>query len=110
MPKTYVTWKDKEARKLQRKILSAIDNRVKDSRRPATAKALRDTLEHSVHPDTLRHATEVSGISRNSKAPELFDLLYGLNWIMQFKDDHRQAKLVEYFTTPWGVDTKESNT
>ena len=42
--KTRVTWKNPEARKLQRKTLTSINNRCNESRRPATAKALRDTL------------------------------------------------------------------
>ena len=101
--KTRMTWKDTEARKLRRKILNAVNTRCNESRRPATAKALRDTLLTIVHPDTLRWACGLKGITIRSKdADALFDVLYGLTWIQQFPTEEHMARATEYFSTPWG--------
>lgn len=101
--KTRITWENPEARKLQRRTLTSINNRCNESRRPATAKALRDTLQATVHPDTLRWACDLKGVTIISKdADALFDVLYGLRWIQQFPKADHMARATEYFSTPWG--------
>jgi hypothetical protein len=101
--KTRTTWKGTEARTLQRKILNAVHTRCNESRRPATAKALRYTLQTTVHPATLRWACDLKGIATNSKdADALFDVLYGLTWIQQFPAEEHMARATEYFSTSWG--------
>jgi hypothetical protein len=108
--KTQATWKDAESRALQRKTLAAVNRRIESAKeRPATAKRLREVLEHTVEPTTLAYLCECAGTYlRNADADTLFDMSYGLAWARQFPCYQQAAKLKEYFATQWGEVSTET--
>ena len=81
----------------------AIDSRISGgggARAGATKTALRQTLQHSLHPAILTHALEIAGLHMNTAtADQLHDLNYGISWARA----HNRT-LQEYFSTPWGQD------
>ena len=98
--------RDAESRALYRKTHRAINTRFKESRRPATAKALRDTLEQYFHPTTLGAAYERAGFPSRTDAAAQYDVLYGLHWVFQFDSDEHVARLKEYFETEWNGESQ----
>lgn len=74
-------WKDPEARKLRRKILSTVNTRIASNlSRPATIRALRESLQWA--PDAAKREGENAYGKPWHKltADELFQISYALQW------------------------------